>query len=139
MTHRCGTIGLAGRPNTGKSSLLNRLVGEKVSIVSAKPQTTRHLITGILTTPECQYVFVDAPGAPPKTKSVLQRALSRRVNEAARDVDVVLFLIEAGRFGPEDHAALARIPAAQRVIAVVNKIDLVKKLALVPYLSLIHI
>jgi len=132
---RCGTIGLVGRPNTGKSSLLNRLVGEKLSIVSAKPQTTRHLVTGILTRPGCQYVFVDAPGAPPKTKSVLHRALSRRVNEAARDVDVVLFLIEAGRFGPEDHAALARIPAAQRVIAVVNKIDLVKKLALVPYLD----
>ena len=132
---RCGTIGLVGRPNTGKSSLLNRLVGEKLSIVSAKPQTTRHLVTGILTRPGCQYVFVDAPGAPPKTKSVLHRALSRRVNEAARDVDVVLFLIEAGRFGPEDHAVLARIPAAQRVIAVVNKIDLVKKLALVPYLD----
>jgi GTP-binding protein Era len=132
---RCGTIGFVGRPNTGKSSLLNRLVGEKLSIVSAKPQTTRHLITGILTRPGCQYVFVDAPGAPPKTKSVLHRALSRRVNEAARDVDVVLFLLEAGRFGPEDHAALARIPAAQRVIAVVNKIDLVKKLALVPYLD----
>jgi GTP-binding protein Era len=132
---RCGTIGFVGRPNTGKSSLLNRLVGEKLSIVSAKPQTTRHLVTGILTRPGCQYVFVDAPGAPPKTKSVLHRALSRRVNEAARDVDVVLFLLEAGRFGPEDHAALARIPAAQRVIAVVNKIDLVKKLALVPYLD----
>lgn len=132
---RCGTIGFVGRPNTGKSSLLNRLVGEKLSIVSAKPQTTRHLVTGILTRPGCQYVFVDAPGAPPKTKSVLHRALSRRVNEAARDVDVVLFLVEAGRFGPEDHAALARIPASQRVIAVVNKIDLVKKLALVPYLD----
>ncbi len=132
---RCGTIGFVGRPNTGKSSLLNRLVGEKLSIVSTKPQTTRHLVTGILTRPGCQYVFVDAPGAPPKTKSVLHRALSRRVNEAARDVDVVLFLVEAGRFGPEDHAALARIPAAQRVIAVVNKIDLVKKLALVPYLD----
>jgi GTP-binding protein Era len=133
--NRCGTIGFVGRPNTGKSSLLNRLVGEKLSIVSAKPQTTRHLVTGILTRPGCQYVFVDAPGAPPKTRSVLHRALSRRVNEAARDVDVVLFLVEAGRFGPEDHAALARIPAAQRVIAVVNKIDLVKKLALVPYLD----
>jgi GTP-binding protein Era len=132
---RCGTIGLVGRPNTGKSSLLNRLVGEKLSIVSAKPQTTRHLVTGILTQAGCQYVFVDAPGAPPRMKSVLHRALNRRVNEAAREVDVVLFVVEAGRFGPEDRAALARIPQSQRVIAVVNKIDLIKRLDLIPFLD----
>lgn len=132
---RCGTIGLVGRPNTGKSSLLNRLVGEKLSIVSAKPQTTRHLITGILTRPGCQYVFVDAPGAPPRMKSVLHRALNRRVNEAAREVDVVLFVLEAGRFGPEDGGALERIPASQRVIAVVNKIDLLKSGPLIAFLD----
>lgn len=133
--NRCGTIGFVGRPNTGKSSLLNRLVGEKLSIVSAKPQTTRHLVTGILTRPGCQYVFVDAPGMPPRLKTVLHRALNRRVTEAARDVDVVLFVVEALRFGPEDRTALERIPGSQRVIAVVNKIDAVKKLALVPYLD----
>ena len=132
---RCGTIGLVGRPNTGKSSLLNRLVGEKLSIVSAKPQTTRHLVTGILTRPGCQYVFVDAPGAPPRMKSVLHRALNRRVNEAARDVDVVLFVVEAGRFGPEDRGALERIPASQRVIAVANKIDLLKSGELIAFLD----
>ena len=133
--HRCGTIGLVGRPNTGKSSLLNRLVGQKLSIVSNKPQTTRHLITGILTRPDCQYVFVDSPGNPPRLKSVLHRALNRRVNEAARDVDVVLFVVEA-RFGPEDRAALDRIPATQKVIAVVNKIDLLKNRAeMIPFLD----
>ena len=132
---RCGTIGFVGRPNTGKSSLLNRLVGEKLSIVSAKPQTTRHLVTGILSRPGCQYVFVDAPGAPPQTKSVLHRALSRRVNEAARDVDVVLFVVEAGRFGPEDRGALERIPEAQQVVAVVNKVDLRRKSDLIPFLD----
>ena len=133
--HRCGTIGLVGRPNTGKSSLLNRLVGQKLSIVSNKPQTTRHLITGILTRPDCQYVFVDSPGNPPRLKSVLHRALNRRVNEAARDVDVVLFVVEP-RIGPEDRAALDRIPESQKVIAVVNKIDLLKNRAeMIPFLD----
>ena len=132
---RCGTIGFVGRPNTGKSSLLNRLVGEKLSIVSARPQTTRHLVTGILTRPGCQYVFIDAPGTPPKMKSVLHRALNRRVNEAAREADVVLFVVEAGRLGPEDRAALERIPRSQRVVAVVNKMDLVRRLDLIPFLD----
>ena len=99
-------IGIVGRPNTGKSSLLNRLVGQKLSIVSPKPQTTRHLVTGILTQPGCQYVFVDAPGKQPRPRSALHRALNRRATEAARDADVALFVVEAPRFGPEDHAAL---------------------------------
>jgi len=106
VNHRCGTIAFVGRPNTGKSSLLNRLVGEKLSIVSPRPQTTRHLVTGILTRPGCQYIFVDAPGNPPRLKSVLHKALNRRVAEAASQSDVVLFVVEASRFGPEDHAAL---------------------------------
>jgi GTP-binding protein Era len=134
--HRTGTIGLAGRPNTGKSSLLNRLVGEKLSIVSAKPQTTRHLITGILTTPECQYVFVDAPGQQMEARNTLNRQLNRRATEAARDADVALFVVEALRFGPEDHAVLDKIPEGQKIVAVVNKIDTVKHRAqLLPYLD----
>ncbi len=133
--HRCGTIGFAGRPNTGKSSLLNRLVGEKLSIVSAKPQTTRHLITGILTREDCQYVFVDAPGQQLQAKSTLHRRLNKRATEAARDADVALFVVEALRFGPEDEAVLARIPVAQHVIAVVNKIDLMKAQQLIPFLD----
>jgi len=134
--HRCGTVGLVGRPNTGKSSLLNRLVGEKLSIVSEKAQTTRHLITGILTREDCQYIFVDAPGNPPREKSVLHKTLTRRVAEAARDMDAVLFVVEALRFGAEDHAALERIPADQQAIAVLNKIDLVKNRAqLIPFLD----
>ena len=136
MTHRCGTIGIAGRPNTGKSSLLNRLVGEKVSIVSAKPQTTRHLVTGILTRPECQYIFVDAPGQQSRARNTLNRRLNRRATEAARDADVALFVVEALRFGPEDHAVLEKIPATQRIIAAVNKIDTLKNPAqLIPYLD----
>ena len=136
MTHRCGTVSLVGRPNTGKSSLLNRLVGEKLSIVSARPQTTRHLVRGVLTVPQCQYIFVDAPGNPPKLTRVLHKALNRRVGEAASDADVVLFVVEALRFGPEDKAALARIPEEQTVIAVANKVDTVKRSAdLIPFVD----
>jgi GTP-binding protein Era len=136
VTHRCGTIGLAGRPNTGKSSLLNRLVGEKVSIVSSKAQTTRHLITGILTTPDCQYIFVDAPGQQLEARNTLNRRLNRRATEAARDADVAMLVVEALRFGPEDQAVLDKIPQEQKVVAVVNKIDTVKHRAqLLPYLD----
>jgi GTPase len=136
VPHRCGTVALVGRPNTGKSSLLNRLIGQKLSIVSARPQTTRHLVSGVLTQPGCQYVFVDAPGNPPRLKSGMHKALNRRVGEAARDADVVLFVVEALRFAPEDHAALARIPQGQTVIAVVNKIDTLRRASeLIPYLD----
>jgi GTP-binding protein Era len=136
MTHRCGTIGIAGRPNTGKSSLLNRLVGRKLSIVSPRPQTTRHLVTGIVTQPGCQYIFVDAPGQQSQSRSMLHRTLNRRASQAARDADVALFVVEARRFGPEDHAILEKIPQTQPLIAAVNKIDLVKKHAdLIPFLD----
>jgi GTP-binding protein Era len=136
LTHRCGTVSLVGRPNTGKSSLLNRLVGEKLSIVSARPQTTRHLIRGIVSAAQCQYIFLDAPGNPPRLKSVLHKALNRRVGEAASQADVVLFVLEALRYGPEDRSALERIPAGQQVIAVVNKVDTVKRAAdLIPFLE----
>ena len=136
MTGRCGTVSLVGRPNTGKSSLLNRLVGEKLSIVSPRPQTTRHLVRGILTLSGCQYIFIDAPGNPPRLKSVLHKALNRRVGQAASEADVVLFVVEAARFGPEDRAALERIPRAQKAIAVVNKVDTVKRPSdLIPFLD----
>jgi GTP-binding protein Era len=134
--HRCGTIGIAGRPNTGKSSLLNRIVGEKLSIVSSRPQTTRHLITGILTRDDCQYVFVDAPGQQSRERSVFHRTLNRRATEAARDSDVALFVVEALRFGPEDRTALEQIPETQRVVAAVNKIDSLKnEHELIPFLD----
>lgn len=134
--HRCGTVAIAGRPNTGKSSLLNKLVGQKLAIVSRKAQTTRHLVSGILTTPDCQTIFVDLPGYQTRHVNVLNRALNRRASEGARDCDVVAFVLEALRFGAGDREVLARIPAGQGVVAVVNKVDLVKNpLELLPFLE----
>ena len=133
---RCGTVAIAGRPNTGKSSLLNKLVGQKLAIVSPKAQTTRHSVNGILSTEACQYVFVDLPGYQTRHVNVLNRALNRRATEGARDCDVVVFVVEATRYGTPDREVLARIPAAQRVVAVVNKVDLVKQqLELLPFLE----
>jgi GTP-binding protein Era len=133
---RCGTVALAGRPNAGKSSLLNKLVGEKLAIVSPKAQTTRRTLSGILTTKECQYVFVDLPGYQTRHVNVLNRALNRQATDGARDCDVVVFVVEALRFSEEDREVLKRIPDSQTVIAAVNKIDLVKKqLELLPFIE----
>ena len=135
-THRCGTIAITGRPNTGKSSLLNRLVGEKLSIVSRKAQTTRHLVTGILTTEDCQYIFTDAPGFQREHRHAMHRTLNRRAGEATREADLTLFVVEALRFGEEDRAALALVPREANVVAAVNKIDRLKNAAqLLPFLE----
>jgi GTP-binding protein Era len=135
-TFRCGTVAIAGRPNTGKSSLLNKLVGQKIAIVSPKAQTTRRTVTGIFTTPSCQYVFVDLPGYQTRHVNVLNRALNRQATEGARDCDVAVFVVEALRYGTEDREVLARIPAEQRVVLALNKIDLVKnRLELLPFIE----
>ena len=135
-TFRCGTVAIAGRPNTGKSSLLNKLVGEKIAIVSPKAQTTRRTLSGILTTKTCQYVFVDLPGYQTRHVNVLNRALNRQATDGARDCDLALFVVEAGRLSAEDREVLARIPAEQRVVAAVNKVDLVKnQLELLPFIE----
>jgi GTP-binding protein Era len=135
-TYRCGTVAIAGRPNTGKSSLLNKLVGQKIAIVSPKAQTTRRVLAGILTTPSCQYIFTDLPGYQTRHVNVLNRALNRQATEGARDCDAVVFVVEALRYGAEDREVLARIPAEQRVVLAVNKIDLVKnRLELLPFIE----
>ena len=120
---RTGYIAIVGRPNVGKSTLLNRLVGQKVSITSRKPQTTRQRISGILTLADAQLVFVDTPGFQTRHGSALNRGMNRVVTQSLVAVDVVLLVIEALRFSPEDRALLQLLPAARPVLLVLNKTD----------------
>jgi GTP-binding protein Era len=127
MTHRCGFVAVVGRPNVGKSTLLNRLVGQKVSITSRKAQTTRHAVLGIVSSEAAQVVLVDTPGFQTKHGGMLNKALNRAVTDSLADVDVVLFVVEATRLGDRDRQVLALVPASVPVIAVVNKVDLLAR------------
>jgi GTP-binding protein Era len=124
---RCGLVAIVGRPNVGKSTLLNALVGQKISITSRKAQTTRHRITGIRAAGSTQFVFVDTPGFQTRHGSALNRNLNRTVRASVADVDVVLFLVEAGRFGLDDAKVLSLLPADKPVILVANKLDTVRR------------
>lgn len=133
---RSGYIAIVGRPNVGKSTLLNKLIGEKISIVSRKAQTTRHRITGILTKDDAQFVFVDTPGFQTKYSNALNRAMNRGVTQTLSDVDVVIFVVEAGRYDAKDQAVVRLLPKDRPVILVVNKTDLQKdRAALLPFLA----
>ena len=124
---RCGLVAIVGRPNVGKSTLLNALVGQKISITSRKAQTTRHRITGVRTLGESQFVFVDTPGFQTRHGSPLHRTMNRTVLASLADVDVVLFVVEAGRFGLDDAKVLAVLPAGKPVLLVANKLDAVAR------------
>ena len=133
---RAGYLAIIGCPNVGKSTLMNRLIGAKLSITSRKAQTTRHRIHGILTTDDCQYVFVDTPGFQTQHRTALNRAMNRTVNAALADVDVILFVIEGTRWRVEDQAVLDKLPVDRPVILVINKVDrLADKNALLPFLA----
>ncbi|MDR1853654.1 MAG: GTPase Era [Azoarcus sp.] len=133
---RAGFVAIVGRPNVGKSTLLNRLVGQKISIVSSKAQTTRHRVTGIVAAHGAQFVFVDTPGFQTRHRNALNRAMNRAVANALAGVDLVFFVVEAGRFGDEDRAALAVIPPDARVALVINKVDLLAdKRRLLPFID----
>ena len=135
-TLKSGTIAIVGRPNVGKSTLINRLIGEKISIVSRKAQTTRHRIMGILTQPDAQYVFVDTPGFQTKHTNALNRTMNRGVTQALAEVDVVILVVEAERFDERDLAVVKLLPAGRPVILAVNKIDQLKDRAnLLPILA----
>ncbi len=125
VTH-AGLIAIVGRPNVGKSTLLNKLVGAKVAITSRKAQTTRHRIRGVLTQGDTQYVFVDTPGIQFQYKTALTKSMNRAAEGAVGEVDCVFFVADANGWIDADDLALSRIPPSIKVIAVLNKIDRIK-------------
>ena len=134
--HRTGHVAIVGRPNVGKSTLLNRFVGCKLSITSSRPQTTRQRITGIVTRPGGQVVFVDTPGYQTEHESALNRAMNRSVATALQEVDVVVWVVEALKFDGRDERVAAMLPPRARVILAINKIDTVKdKSLLLPFIA----
>ncbi len=138
---RCGLIAIVGRPNVGKSTLLNALVGQKVSITSRKAQTTRHRITGIRTVADAQgggtqYVFVDTPGFQTRHSSALNKSLNKTVLGAIDGVDLVLFVVEAGNFTLGDAKVLSLLKPGTPTLLVANKLDTVHRRAeLAPWLK----
>ena len=153
---RCGLIAIVGKPNVGKSTLLNALVGQKISITSRKAQTTRHRITGMHTQGGTQFVFVDTPGFQTRHNNALNRSLNKTVLGAVGDVDLILFVVEAGRFNQADAKVLSILGKDIPTLLLANKLDQVTRRAdiapwlqemqqrhpfaeFVPMLSLIHI
>jgi GTP-binding protein Era len=137
IVKRCGTVGIVGRPNVGKSTLLNRMLGQKLAITSHKAQTTRHAILGIKTRREGQMLFVDTPGIHRRGDGALNRYLNRAARTAIVDANLALFMVEALRWNEEDAMALEAVAASGvPAIAVINKVDgVADKESLLPYLQ----
>ena len=132
----CGLVAIVGRPNVGKSTLLNALVGQKISITSRKAQTTRHRITGIRTTATTQFVFVDTPGFQTRHNNALNRSLNKTVMGAVGEVDLILFVVEAGTFTQGDAKVLSLLSASTPTLLVANKLDEVHRRAdIAPWLQ----
>ncbi|MCZ4063854.1 GTPase Era [Oxalobacter aliiformigenes] len=131
---RCGYIAIVGRPNVGKSTLMNELIGAKVSITSRKAQTTRHRIMGIQTDDDAQFVYVDTPGFQTRYNNALNKNLNRTVRDTLSTADVIVFVVDAGVYGPADQQVLDLIPESVPAILVINKTDKVKEKAeLIPF------
>ncbi|MDP3172097.1 MAG: GTPase Era, partial [Polaromonas sp.] len=133
---RCGLISIVGKPNVGKSPLLTALVGQKNSITSRKAQTTRHRITGMRTVGPTQFVFVDTPGFQTRHGNALNRSLNKTVVGAVNDVDLIVFVVEAGQFNQADDKVLSLLPAGTPAILLANKFDLIHRRAeIAPWLK----
>ncbi len=127
-SYRAGTVAIVGRPNVGKSTLLNALVGQKLSITSPKPQTTRHRVTGILSNQAFQAVFIDTPGLHTNQPRALNRLMNRAAGSSMADADLILWVVDAARWTAEDEAVLERVrTAAKPCILVINKVDRLKR------------
>lgn len=135
--YRSGFIALVGRPNVGKSTLLNQLVGQKVTIVSRKPQTTRHRVLGIHTTEDAQFVYVDTPGMHQKATRAMNRYMNRIASNALADVDTIIFVVNAGRWTDDDEMVLDKLKVVEvPIVLAVNKIDrIADKTGLLPVLN----
>lgn len=133
---RCGLIAIVGKPNVGKSTLLNALVGQKISITSNKAQTTRHRITGIRTRGATQFVFADTPGFQTRHHTALNKSLNKTVLGAVGDVDLILFVVEAGRFTPADAEVLSLLKENIPTLLIANKLDNIHRRAeIAPWLK----
>lgn len=134
--YRCGFVAIVGRPNVGKSTLLNRLVGQKISITSKKSQTTRHRINGIVTDTDSQFIFVDTPGFQAQHGSRLHTIMNRTVLQSIEQVGVVVLVIEALHFDERDRRVVKLLPPGKPVVLAINKIDrLADKSALLPFIQ----
>jgi GTP-binding protein Era len=125
--HRCGTVAIVGKPNVGKSTLLNALVGQKISITSRKAQTTRHRITGIRTIEHSQFVFVDTPGFQTRHTNALNRSLNKTVAGAVSGVDLILFVVQSGAFSQADAKVLEVLGTHTPIILIANKLDMIHR------------
>lgn len=134
---RCGYVAIIGRPNVGKSTLLNHILGQKLSITSRKPQTTRHRVLGVKTEGAVQAIYVDTPGLHKQADRALNRYMNKAATTATKDVDVILFVVDGMKWTPDDEMVLQRLErAASPVIAVINKVDEIEnKEKLLPYLE----
>ena len=137
MSKRCGTIALVGRPNMGKSTLMNRLIGEKIAITAHRPQTTRHEVRGINTVGDVQYIYLDTPGMHSGGKRALNRVLNRTARGSLLDADVVVLMVQALQWTDDDQMALEVAQRSEQpVILVINKVDTVtEKKRMLPYLQ----
>ena len=135
--YRCGFVALVGRPNVGKSTIVNRLVGQKISITSRRPQTTRHRIMGIKTDEQAQIVFVDTPGLHARQPRAMNRYLNRAATDSLHDVDVVVFVVEGTRWNEDDDWVLEKLQHLScPVIVAINKVDRIEdKAVLLPWLQ----